>query len=85
MKHTYLLNICWFMLCMLTISSYTLAEAHLTAYLSPFILGIAGLKALLIGYFFMELRQTRWFIWGSFVLFFGILSSSLILCLKGAL
>lgn len=77
------IDIVWPLLLILTVMSYLLAEkSNFSAFSTPLILGIAGLKALFIGLVFMEIRHTVWWMQSLFILFFCGLSAGLIICLK---
>lgn len=77
------IDIVWPLLLILTVVSYLLAEkSDFTVFSTPVILSIAGIKSLLIGLIFMELRHTSWWMQWSFILLFCGLSAGLIACLK---
>lgn len=80
-ESTKLLNGIWISLLVLTGVSYGLAEsAEPVALSTPLVLGIACLKAVLIGAVFMELRHCSKLLLAGFALFFVCLSFSLALC-----
>lgn len=73
----------WLCLIPLTLLSYFFAENGQSAWIAPMVLGLAMLKAALIGLEFMELKRMPWGFGLSFLLFFATLALGLIFLLQG--
>ncbi|MGE3728085.1 MAG: cytochrome C oxidase subunit IV family protein [Candidatus Sericytochromatia bacterium] len=72
----------WLLLLPLTLLSYFFAENGQNALITPIVLGIAALKALLIGLEFMELKRMPWGFGLMFGVFFVGLALGLIVLLQ---